>query len=376
MKNSTQSTQEFTHCRELIYQLNAGVKIQGKLARQATREALAIEDASTRHYFLSAICHGLLIAGPTAEQIIGMLEASFSFDTYNPKLRPPLVENTTQPTITIMGSGKKGLKTVNISTLSAIVASSSKKLIVAKPCTEAVASLTGSADFINVLGITAHKDARVMQQIVHDTGLGLFFVNSYMPRFMSRYDGVFYAPHAMSYALAGLVLPYKTDSLLYGVALPNAELGLEIFDHYGVSNPTIVSSTTDGVHFVDEALPVGTTTVSSLQAKKPVSQHHAFEHVFGGSPPSLESFSPVLTNNKHDNVMKGLHSIIPGKLSDLGKTIALNAGLILQAAGVVNSISDGYVQTSELIVSGAAWRQLENFTEVAGGSAAFVRTLV
>jgi len=337
---------------------------------------LTIEDVSMRRYFLSAICHGLLIAGPTAEQIIGMLKASFSFDAYNPKSRPPLLENDTRPTITIMGSGKKGLKTVNISTLSAIVASSSKKLIVAKPCTEAVASLTGSADFINVLGITAHKDARAMQHVVRDTGLGLFFVNSYMPRFMSRYDGVFYAPHAMSYALAGLVLPYRTDSLLYGVALPNAELGLEIFDHYGVSRPTIVSSTIDGVHFVDEALPTGITTVSNLQAKKPVSQRHTFEHLFGDSPPSIESFSPVISNNKRDNVIKGLHSIIPGALSDLGKTIALNAGLILQAASIVDSISDGYTQTSELIISGAAWKQLENFTEAAGGSAAFVRTLV
>lgn len=135
MQNITQSTQEFTYCRELLYQLNAGAQIHEDLANQATLEALSIEDSNARHYFLSAVCHGLLIARPTARQIIGMLEASFSFDDYHPELRPPLAPDDERPTITIMGSGKKGFKTVNISTLSAIVASSSKRLIVAKPCT-------------------------------------------------------------------------------------------------------------------------------------------------------------------------------------------------------------------------------------------------
>jgi anthranilate phosphoribosyltransferase len=149
---------EFTYCKELLYRLNAGAQIQENLANQATLEALSIKDPSTRNYYLSAICHGVLIAGPTARQIIGMLEASFSLDGYNPASRPRLAQNDKRPTITIMGSGKKGLKTVNISTLSAIAASSSKKLIVAKPCAEAVASLTGSADFLDVLGITLHND--------------------------------------------------------------------------------------------------------------------------------------------------------------------------------------------------------------------------
>lgn len=215
-----------------------------------------------------------------------------------------------------------------------------------------------------------------MQQIVRETGLGLFFVNSYMPLFMSRYDGVFYAPHAMSYALAGLVLPYSTDSLLYGVALPDAKIGLEIFNHYGVTNPTIVSSTIDDIHFVDEALPIGVTTISCLQAEMPVSQRHEFRSLFTDQPPSVESFSPVLTNSKRDNVVKGLRSITSGELSDLGKTIALNAGLILQAAGVVSSIDEGYMQASKLITSGAAWQQLEDFVEAAGGSAGFVKKLV
>lgn len=245
-----------------------------------------------------------------------------------------------------------------------------------KPCTEAVASLTGSADFINVLGVHLHEDKEEMLQIARGTGLGLFFVNSYMPRFVERYDGVFYVPHAMSYSLAGLVLPYATDSLLYGVALPDAQIGLEVFNHYGVTNPTIVSSTIDLVHYVDEALPIGVSTVSSLEAGKPTSREYAFEAIFAGAPPSVASFSPVESNSKRDNVIKGLRSIKPGDLSELGKTIALNAGLILYAGGVVKSIEEGYTEASKLIISGAAWDQLEEFVTAAGGSTVFLEKLV
>lgn len=368
--------QNYTYCREALYHLNAHKSIDQDLAYSATREALEIVDPTVRRYFLAAIFHGMLIAKPTADQIVGMLEASFSFDDYHPNTRPQLAPTTnTLPTITLMGSGKKGLKTVNISTLAAITASSSKQLIIAKPCSEAISSLTGSADFLDILEIKAHKNKEHMRDIALQTGLGLFFINSYMPRFTDRYDGVFYAPHAMSYALAGLVSPYATDSLLYGLALENTDLSSEVLCHYNIPNSAVVSSTLDGIHFVDEALPLGKTSISICNDGQIKHKVYEFEKIITRGPVSIESFSPARSATKKDNVLKGLRSILPGAQSDLSHTIALNAGLILYAGKVTNTIKQGYKVALQLIADGSAWKQLSEFVTIAGGNKQIIKTL-
>lgn len=369
-------TQNYTYCREALYYLNARRQIDQELAYNATHEALGITDLTVRRYFLAALFHGMLVAQPTPEQIIGMLEASFSFDDYHPNTRPELTTKINGiPSITLMGSGKKGLKTVNISTLAAITASSSKRLIVIKPCTEAISSLTGSADFLDVLGIQAHRDKEHMKNIALQTGLGLFFVNAYMPNFMERYDGVFYAPHAMSYALAGLVSPYGTNSLLYGVALADTELSVEVFKRYKISNPTVVSSTPDDIHFVDEALMIGKTSVSTLNEGAPEKKVYEFGKILLNQPVDPESFSPAKSAQKKDNILKGLRSILPKSRSDLSKTIALNAGLIMYASRIVQSIEEGYRLASTLIYDGSAWEQLKEFVIASEGDVALLKTL-
>jgi anthranilate phosphoribosyltransferase len=185
---------------------------------------------------------------------------------------------------------------------------------------------------------------------------------------MSRYDGVFYAPHVMSHALAGLVLPFKTDALLYGLSLKDVRLSIELFRHYLVTNPHTISSTIDGVHYVDEALPAGLTRIGSWRDK-----YHEEVYAFG----DLLPFKPITSSSysqanggQRDNIVKGLLAILPGAKGDLSKTIALNAGTVLYTAGVTKSIVAGYHASLEQIAKGAAWSQLVEFTEASGGNVA------
>lgn len=166
------------------------------------------------------------------------------------------------PTVTTMGSGKKGLKTVNISTMAAITAGSTRKVTVCKPVSSATSSLTGSADFASIVDIRADIEPERMHDVALATGLGIFSVASCTPKFVDSYDGIFFAPHAMSFGLAGLLAPYQTDSLVYGLAHPKTELSYEVYRAFDVERPTIVSGSMDGVHYIDEALPLGTTRVS------------------------------------------------------------------------------------------------------------------
>lgn len=87
-----------------------------------------------------------------------MLEASFSLDNYHPDKRPrPFIK---QQVTNNNDHGEWEERTDNGQHLHTISnhRKQLKKLIVTKPCSEAVASLTGSADFLSVLGITLHED--------------------------------------------------------------------------------------------------------------------------------------------------------------------------------------------------------------------------
>ncbi|HHU06730.1 MAG TPA: hypothetical protein GXZ59_00080 [Clostridiaceae bacterium] len=55
--------------------------------------------------------------GATEEEVSALLDAAFNIDGFNPLTRPAFPSS--KKTITVAGSGKKGLKTVSISSLAA-----------------------------------------------------------------------------------------------------------------------------------------------------------------------------------------------------------------------------------------------------------------
>lgn len=310
----------------------------------------------------------MMVAGPEAEQVVGLLEGAFSVDGYVPAERPTMQSGL--PTVTTIGSGKKGLKTVNISTMAAITAASTGKVTVCKPVSSATSSLTGSADFASIVGIRADIELEHMHDVALATGLGIFPVASCTPKFVDSYDGIFFAPHAMSFGLAGLLAPYQTDSLIYGLAHPRTKLSHEVYSAFGVERPTVVSGSMDGVHYIDEALPLGVTRISDDEGTA--------EYAFGEILPAVseQSFTQARHGSREDNVAKGLRALTPGSQSELRHTIALNSGLVLHAAGVVCSIEQGYQDSLEVIEDGRVLRHLKELVTATGGDPGRVGTLL
>ncbi len=361
MSTLQEATQPLVASREALYHLNSGVPVPPELAYAACREALEIDDPGRRHYFLGSLLHGMLVAGPDVNQVRSLLDAAFSIDDYQPQSRQYLGGEL--PSVTVIGSGKKGVKTVNLSSLAAITASSSGEVAVCKTVSGATSSLTGSADFASHLGIHNTTNTERSREITLRTGLGIFSVASCIPEFVRRYDGIFYAPHAMSFGLAGLLAPYKTDGLLYGLAHQNTDLSASVLSDYGAENPLVVSTNVDGIRFVDEALPTGTTSISSLRLGRTLHQRYRFGDTL--PPVDATSYLQVATQDSAANVEKGLRALLPKSESDLRHTVALNAGLILCAAGVQPNPNEGYAASLEYIDSGTTARHLQHFVDIA-----------
>lgn len=347
---------------EAILRLNLGQTIGHDLAYKALRDTLNENDESRRVYFLTNILAGLIVQVPTANEVVGLLTAAFEKDAFDPTQRHQLVSD--KPTITYVGSGKKGFKTVNLSSLAAFVAAC-QGVTIAKLSAPSTSSMTGSQDFSEVIGSNVQIPRTVMSAIAADVGVGFFPVENVLPKFASLYTGVFLAPHAMSFALAAMTCDFSTDHMLYGVAHPNLGLSLEIFKHYGLPQATVVSSSADNVHYVDEALDCGQTLVQSYIG---VEQTPLVIELSGMTNSPYEKVLEAVAQetNAAKNVIKGLSGLTKPS-SILAKQIALNAALLLHACSMDNSLETLYANCLETIRTGEPVDKLRQFITATGG---------
>lgn len=201
---------------------------------------------------------------PTVQEITGLLDAVFEYDNFDYINRPYFPSKNV--TVTVAGSGKKGFKTVNISSLSSFVAACCDTTII-KLCSPSTSSSTGSQDLISILG--GGEDwwcKNDMKSVAQEIGIGFFPVEAVFPRFASIYSGRFYAPHALSFALAGMASNFKTNRMLYGLSHPNVSLSVDIYRHYRTPHVMVISSTFDGIHYMDESTSIGSTLVEGYKS--------------------------------------------------------------------------------------------------------------
>src|SRR3989339_22776 len=232
---------------ELFYQLNIGAPVEEELVARAFRLVLTNPNVKARDAQLGAMLTGLMVKGPTVREVVMLIRTALNIDgvtRYKPTL--PVGEKL----VGVAGSGKKGCKTFNISTPACLVASAAGAYV-AKPCSVATSSVSGSKDFINTVGAKL-LDPNEMIEVLLSTGFGMFPIEELIPRFNAVYGGKTFGPTPLSFALPAITNPIACDVLLYGLSHPNIELSLRVFQELGQKNVMVVSSSSDKVHYIDE----------------------------------------------------------------------------------------------------------------------------
>lgn len=182
-------------------------------------------------------------------------------------------------------------------------------------------------------------------------GIGYFPVEAVLPKFASLYSGVFYAPHAISFALVALATRYKTEHLLYGLSHPNIELS-------------------------DEALSIGATYLYGYQSldeePKGKATLHLSEVIPGdGRPVLVELFQE---KDPIQNVIKGL-SGLTGRNKVLQKEYAINSAIMMFMYDGGNFI-DLYNKSMEIIESGESIKQIARFVKAIDGDVNNLENLI
>ena len=368
-------TKEYKEPYESLYKLNVGLSLDEYETEEAMSLILNETDEQKRISLLTMLLNGVMVKGPTINEVSGLLNASLSIDNILTENKPKIDLPNNEKLVGVASSGKKGIKTINITTTSCFVAAACG-VNIAKACSHSTSSKTGSSDFLDICGINIDIPFNKKIEVLKKYHISFFSIEETTPKFAKVYGGVFYAPHAMSFALAGLSFPIQIDSLAYGLSHPNVKLSAEVLKKFGIKNSLTYSSTYDGVHFLDELLPTGFVNFARIKDGNVEKIISADIQESLNLSRDFNLTSIYEKNNAEENVVESL-KILCGKGDESQiNTICVNSAIFLLLGKKVNSLKEGYKMAREKLNTGEVWDLFLNVVDQYDGNKEYLKRMI
>lgn len=259
--------------------------------------------------------------------------------------------------VDIVGTGGDGAHTFNISTCAMFVAAAAGAKV-SKHGGRSVSSKSGSADVMESLGVNINLKPEAIAQCVAETGVGFMFAPNHHPAMKNvapvrRELGV----KTIFNILGPLTNPAGAPNILMGVFHTDL-VGIQVraLQRLGAEHAIVVY----GKDGMDE-ISLGAGTLVGELKNGEITEYEIHPEDFGitmASTRSIKVDTPEASRTMLLSVLEGK----PGVASDI---VALNAGVALYAANVVDSMAAGIVKAREAIASGAAKAKLEQLVTVA-----------
>lgn len=354
--------------RESLYRVNLGLQLESDLLKSALLELLD-SDVRGRDSMLGGLLHGLMARGPNIDEVCCLIDTILSIDKpsiYNIQAAIPKGERL----VSAVGSGKKGLKTFNISTPALLVASSAGAYSF-KPVSSSTSSRSGSADFLTIAGSNLNLSEDDLISTLSRVKFGALRIENSLPRFDAMYGGKFHTPHILSFGLPVLATSIRPDGILFGLAHPDASLAAQVLQRYRFKDAMVVSSTPDGIHFMDEFVPFGQNYVCTIK-NGILTKNIGFRPSMELSLPNYTADDISESETAEDNVATGIRALAGKGTSAQIDTICLNAGNILYLAGKAESYIEGFYIAKTHVETGKSIDKLREFIEATGGHFKFI----
>jgi len=344
---------------KVIYEITLKRSISPKLIEKTFINILSCKNSVLRDVQLGQFLTGLQIKGLKISEGAALLRAVLKFTRLK---RKKISYINKKPVVMVAGSGKKFLKTINISTPASITASSSGKLCIVKNVSHATSSLLGSADFLSMVGANIKIKANKMLEIVKKIGFGAFSIEGLVLEFDLCYGGRFFTPTSLSYGLAAILSPFSTKFLYYGLSLPDVAKSINILSYFGFENILAVTNLYDGKHCIDEILPVGKNIIMEFKNSNIVKKKLLWYKKYNFN------IKPLLAKEKPEKQIKYILELLQGKGDDVSiDALCLNSGAILYLGGVVRTLKDGYHFSKSLLKKKIPFYNLLEFIKLTGG---------
>jgi anthranilate phosphoribosyltransferase len=299
--------------------------------------------------FLSA----LVSKGETAEEIAGAWQAICEFDTVDLDLDVPnLVENS--------GTGMDSLKTFNVSSAAAVVASSCGATL-ARHGARALTSFCGTVDILEAVGIGVETDVSVVEDSIRSEGIGLF--NGMSPKVHPSALGRILSQIRFGSTLniaASLANPARPSLALRGVYSESMiPLAAEVMSEIGYTRALVVHGR-DDVHDggMDELSITGETSVLEFKNDKTETWTLRPEDV-GMKTAQFEDIAT--TGNLEEEACRFVRVLAGAGDDGCIDFTCINAGAILYISDIAPTIRSGIELAKQAIADGSAIAKLQSW---------------
>jgi anthranilate phosphoribosyltransferase len=350
--------------------LNTGSPITKKMLENIFRMILLDPMVKERDAQLGAFLSGLMVRGTTAEEVELLIRTALNIDGLL-RFRPTTPHG--ERIVCVAGSGKKGLKTFNISTPSCIVAAATGAYI-AKPGSRATSSITGAIDFGSVVGARQLSPQDMSEVLIH-VGFGLFSIENLIPKFDSVYGGKTFGPTPLSFGLPAIVNPIVCDAVYYGLSHPSISLALEVLGRFGYKTIIAVTSSPDSAHYIDELSPLKINIMGRVTEGVAGGIEQIDTSLITGVP-SCKGSDLKPAGSLLENIQLSVCALAGRSTGAHENVIALNAAGILLCSGKEQTLDAAFRVALDAIKSGAALEKLKEFVIATGGNTNSINTLL
>jgi len=282
--------------------------------------------------------------GETVDELKAMLDVMNEFSI---KIRPSVNERL----IDTCGTGGDKIKTFNISTASAFIASAAGAKV-AKHGNRSVSGICGSADVLEYFGYDLNTETSVVEKCIEQLGIGFMFA----PKFH---------PAMKNVANARKKLGTRTAFNILGPLSNPANVNAQVV---GVSDPTLMDKIVQVLKTVREEAMVfyardGLDEISNTCMNQIAWLRNGSIHKFDLNPKSFRisaaepaDISVVSKEESVEHTFRVLNGTASEKRTDI---VLLNAAAALIVANKADSFEDGIELARKTVQSGKAYEKLK-----------------
>ncbi|MEM3504379.1 MAG: hypothetical protein QW134_09185 [Nitrososphaeria archaeon] len=293
-----------------------------------------------------------------------IVKSAFSLDNFDVQKKIKLGKAV--KTVSLGGSGKKEIKLLNISSISAIITAAIGKVIggnivIAKTASKTTSNVTGSGDIFELIGVNLNLPIAKMVDIACKTGLGIFDINLIVPRLNRIYDGRLYNVQIFAGLVGGaaIVNPVDADLINYGLTRGSTKLCLAILNKlYGEKNIIVLQGHNhSGESVIDQISIAGATEIAqNVNGQEVIMKVTPKNFGFDYKP-----FTYIKTTKNKKGNLREFIKILSGRCNkELKQVVAMEVALNLFGLGLIDDLKRGAELAIETIDSGVGIEVIKN----------------
>jgi len=336
----------------IVVRLTQGKDITREEARDCWRQICEEEQSDLQQ---GAFIGALKSKPETPEEIAGTFEALYEYDTIK------VMVDTPEPLIDNCGTGADTLKTFNISTGAAIIASACG-LYVVRHAARAISSNCGAIDVVEALGVNVESAPKLPKQSIEKAGICAWnaFLPSVHPKTLARVLSQIRFGSAIN-LVGPLLNPTMPRFKVMGVpSIDMIDIEVQTLREIGFKRAFVMHGLDEsGQNGMDEASTLGETHVAELSEDGTIQKYTFTPEDFGIKRALYED---IASSRDVANDSLTLLRVIMGKDQGPRSDIAcLNTAPLLVIMGKARDIKEGIDMARKAIADGKALEKLRDW---------------